>query len=68
MGVERREKRFLNLFTILERFTHVTNSHTNLVLFFAIENWGGIAPCFSLKAEEEKIQFFFELKGSYYSY
>lgn len=69
VGVERREKRFLNLFTILERFTHVTNSHTNLVLFFAIENWGaGIAPCFSLKAEEEKIQFFFELKGSYYSY
>lgn len=55
---------FPSLFIILERFTLVTNSHMNFMLcfFFIIENsWGGkIVSCFSLRAKEEKAQFFGE--------
>ena len=39
VGVERREKLLPNLFTILEWFTLVTNSRTNLMIFFAIDNF-----------------------------
>lgn len=54
--MERREKLFPNLFTILEWFTLVTNSHINLMIFFAIENFlEKRVPCFSLKAKEEKV-------------
>ena len=54
--MERRETLFPNLFTILEWFTLVTNSHTNLMIFFAIENFfEKRVPSFSLRAKEETL-------------